>query len=84
MCKSVMWHASMLARRQGDLYTYTALQQSTLPLRGLACKFAERAASRLLYKLLSGQFWASTLQSVWRWCLGCEYAAALPKYACPR
>ena len=40
---------------RGNLYTYTALLQSTLPLRGLACKFAEGAASRLLHKWLTGQ-----------------------------
>ena len=38
----------------GTLYTRRSLRQCTLPLRGIACKFAERVASQLLYKMLQG------------------------------
>lgn len=39
---------------QGSAYTTSAMKADTTPLRGLACKVAERAAAVVLRALLSG------------------------------
>ena len=39
---------------QGSSYVTSAMKADTTPLRGLACKVAERAAAAVLRALLSG------------------------------
>ena len=50
----VRFLCSSLASVQGSSYATSATEADTTPLRGLACKLAERAAAPVLRALLSG------------------------------